>query len=148
LRAFASVVLFVALPVPVGAQTNFGPVDLGGSATDTVTVPIASAGTLSSIAVVTQGAPDLDFTSAAGGTCSSGIAYAANDSCTLNVTFAPKVAGVRYGAVVLADQRGVMGTDYLQGTGDGAQPNPVYGAQTTVASWNLVCTSRVLRERA
>jgi DNA-binding beta-propeller fold protein YncE len=133
----ALAVLAVVLPGLARAQANLGTVDLGGTAVTTVTVPIASAGILSSIAVVTQGAPNLDFTNVSGGTCSPGIHYAANDSCTINVTFAPQVAGARYGAIVLADQTGVIGTEYLQGTGVGPQAVPVYGPQVTVAIWYL-----------
>jgi len=119
--------------LPAAAQTNFGSVKLGGSAELTVTVPVSSVNLLSSIRVVTQGAPNLDFTAAVGGSCATGSAYAA--SCTVAVTFAPKFVGVRYGAVILEDASGVVGTAYLQGTGVGPQTIYLPGGQSTVASF-------------
>lgn len=131
--------LFIAsVSRPVGAQTNFGEVDLASTASNTVTVQIPGAATLSSIAVVTQGAPNLDFTNAGGGTCATGVAYAANATCTVRVTFAPQFAGPRYGAVVLADESGVIGTTYLQGTGQGPQLTFLPDSQSTVAFGGVV----------
>ncbi|MGA3371202.1 MAG: chitobiase/beta-hexosaminidase C-terminal domain-containing protein [Terracidiphilus sp.] len=106
------------LTLPAAAQTSLGSVNLGGSKTSAVTVTVPSGGSLSSISVVTQGAPNLDFTDAGGGTCAVGSSFS---SCTVNVTFTPKYAGARSGAVVLSDANGVVGTAYLQGTGLGPQ---------------------------
>ena len=110
------------LPPPLAAQTSFGTVNLGGSASATATVTISSAGTLNTISVVTQGAANLDFTQNSGGTCTAGQAYAATATCTVKVTFTPKFAGGRNGAVVLADAgNNVLGSAYLQGSGSGPQ---------------------------
>ena len=66
-----------------GAQTNFGAVNVGASATSTVTVTIPAAATLGSIAVLTQGAAGLDFTNGGGGSCAAGTNYAAEQTCTV-----------------------------------------------------------------
>lgn len=100
------------------AQTNFGSVNIGSSASSMVTVTIPSGGELSSISVVTKGAPNLDFTDAGGGTCAVGVSAL---SCTINVSFTPKFAGLRNGAVVLSDSTGVVATAYLMGVGVGPQ---------------------------
>jgi streptogramin lyase len=50
--------------------------------------------------------------------------------CTVNVTFSPKYAGARYGAVVFSDATGVIGTAYLYGTGQG--PQLVFPSNTIV----------------
>lgn len=102
---------------PIGTQ-NVG--------TSSGVIPLAitftAAETLGSIAVLTEGAPNLDFAKAGGGTCSVGTAYTINASCTVNITFTPKYSGTRYGAVVLTDNNGnVIGTGYLEGTGVGPQ---------------------------
>jgi sugar lactone lactonase YvrE len=113
-------ILLMAAGLAAGAQTNFGTVNVGASAMVTVTVSIPNGGTLGVIAVLTQGAPNQDYTNAGGGTCATGAAYAANATCTVNIAFAPLFPGARYGAVVLSDSgNDVIGTRYLQGTGKG-----------------------------
>jgi len=127
--AFAAGLILAALPLDAAAQTNFGQVNIGSSTTAAATVTFANAATLGSIAVVTQGAANLDFSNAGGGTCTVGTSYAANATCTVRVTFTPKFAGPRHGAVVLADLNDiVLGTGYLLGTGQG--PQMVYGVTT------------------
>jgi streptogramin lyase len=74
--------------------------------------------------VLTQGAKGLDFADAGGGSCDTNgtsYAYSAGNTCTVNVTFAPKYAGARYGAVVLSDANGAIATAYIYGTGQGPQ---------------------------
>jgi hypothetical protein len=112
----------VVRPPRAGAQTSFGSVNVGSSTSGTATITIPNGGTLASIAVVTQGATNLDYSQASGGTCAVGTPYSAGASCTVNVAFMPKFAGGRSGAVVLADgSNNVIGTGYLQGTGVGPQ---------------------------
>jgi len=113
----------VAMTISALAQTSFGPISLSGaSSTATVTVPITAAGTIGTISVGTQGAPNLDFRPSAGGSCIVNRLYAAGRTCTVNVTFTPKFAGTRAGAVVLYDRGGnVMGTVFVAGTGVGPQ---------------------------
>jgi sugar lactone lactonase YvrE len=129
---FGPLLGFAIFSHTVAAQTNFGSVNIGVSATSAVTVTIPSAATLSSIAVLTQGNPNLDFTDAGGGSCATGTAYAANGACTVQVAFTPKFAGTRNGAVVLADASGVIATVYLQGSGVGPQTTFQPGIQSTI----------------
>lgn len=123
---------FAFLSLPAAAQTSLGSVNIGSSSTSTVTVTIPNGGTLSTISVVTQGAPNLDFTDAGGGTCATGVNYASNATCTVNVAFKPRYAGARYGAVVLAGSTGILATAYLQGLGLGPQITFLPGTQSTL----------------
>ena len=123
-----SCLLFCAV-IPLCAQTNLGSVDVGSSATTTATV--TTAGTANYISVVTGGAADLDYTDAGGETCTVGTVYAASATCTVQVKFAPRYAGARYGAVVLNDGNGnTLATAYMQGTGIGPQSSFLPGTQT------------------
>jgi CSLREA domain-containing protein len=82
-----------------------------------------SGGKIGAPRVLTQGASSLDFQPAASGsTCTAGTTYNAGDSCTVEVTFAPKYPGLRLGAVQLTDSGGnVIATANVSGTGMGAQ---------------------------
>jgi large repetitive protein len=82
--------------------------------------------------VLTQGAPNLDFTLAGGSTCTGAVVEASQ--CTVNVTFAPKTPGLRMGAVQLTDSFGNVPTTMLRGIGQGPAIAFGPGAQTTVAS--------------
>lgn len=131
---------FAAIGFSACAQTgptsmNLGLANVAGSKVETtVVVAIPTARTLSNIAVVTQGAESKDFVKADGGSCTVGVAYEANSSCTVKVEFAPRFAGIRYGAVVLRDQYGdVIGTTYLHGKGLGPQVSFVPGIQARVS---------------
>ncbi len=115
------------------AATNLGPVNIAASKTAAVTVSITGAATLGTIAVLTQGAAGLDFTNAGGGTCAAEAAYAANSSCTVEVTFKPRYPGMRYGAVVLTDPKGNrMAVAYVFGSGQGPKTGFLPGIQTTL----------------
>jgi sugar lactone lactonase YvrE len=114
----------VATETVVAPALNFGSSTGVGSSTpaQTVTLYIANSGTLNQIQVLTEGAPNLDFTQASGGTCATGTIYTAGQTCTVNVMFTPLYAGTRLGAVLLTDSNGnALGTAYLSGTGTGAQ---------------------------
>ena len=102
-------------------QTNLGSVNLGSSATATVTVTFSAGGTLSKIDVVTRGASGLDFTAAGTGSCQVGTTYSTGQVCTVDVTFKPLFAGSRYGAVVLHSSSALLATGFLQGNGVGPQ---------------------------
>ena len=112
-----------ALPLIIGSNTNFGPVNIGvASPIAPITVTFQSQQTLASIAVLTQGAAGLDFNDAGSDTCAPGSTYAAGQSCTVNVIFTPRFSGTRYGAVVLTDTTGTqVSTAYLRGLGIGPQ---------------------------
>jgi hypothetical protein len=109
-----------------------GSVGVSSSAA-TLTLAFMAAGELSTIQVLTQGAPNLDFAEANGGACATDTAYTAGQTCTVNVTFTPTVPGTRYGAVVLQDGSGnTLATGYLQGTASGPQIDYLPGAQPTL----------------
>jgi streptogramin lyase len=121
------------------APTNFGSVPVATTTSATaVPMTFTTAGTLGSVAVLTQGVTGLDFASAGGSTCTVGINHNVGDTCSVNVTFKPGFAGIRYGAVLLEDASGnVLATSYVQGTGQGPQVifNP--GTESTVPTSTL-----------
>ena len=124
------VCLVFSLSPALIAQTDLGAVDLGSSTTFNVTATILHAGTLSAVSVTTGGKPDFDFTST-GGSCRVGSAYAASATCTIAVTFTPKLAGQRFGGFVLMNQDGsIAAQGYLHGTGSGPQISYSPGTQT------------------
>jgi sugar lactone lactonase YvrE len=99
------------------------------SATLTLTYYVNADGDLGTAKVLTQGAPNLDFTLAAGGTCTGAVT--AGSTCTVNVTFAPQLAGVRAGAVQLTDTSGnLLVTTAVYGVGLGSQI--AYGPGTQI----------------
>ena len=100
---------------------NFGSVKVGATSASPIALVFTfdASVTVGSTAVVTQGAPNLDFTSA-GGTCKANTAYNTGNTCTVKVTFKPKAPGTRYGAAELLDASGdPLATGYVQGTGVG-----------------------------
>lgn len=118
--------------------TSFGSVNVGSSANATITITFSTAKTLGGISVRTQGGANLDYTLASGGSCQTGTQYVANATCTVVVTFSPKHAGTRSGAVVISDSStpaNVIGTAYLTGIGVGAQIAFQPGTQTQVGSF-------------
>jgi sugar lactone lactonase YvrE len=125
--------------------TNFGDVNVcpAGqsnpapcSKTLTFNYDITAGGTLGGIKVLTEGAANLDFTLASGSTCTGTVS--ANTSCVVNVTFAPKFAGLRQGAIEIADgTRNVLSTVPIYGSGVGPQIAFSPGAQTTIPASGL-----------
>jgi hypothetical protein len=94
------------------------------SAVQTATLKLTASATVGSINVLTQGAPNLDFQFASGGTCADGTSYSKGQTCTVNYIFDPTHPGIRYGAVVLYDNGSpvsAVATTYVNGTGDGPQ---------------------------
>jgi sugar lactone lactonase YvrE len=101
------------------AQTNFGSVNVGATS-DPSDIPLqippgTSSGATLSTEVLTLGVPGLDFSSA-GGPCSLFL-----HRCSVTVTFAPRAAGLRMGAVVLLVNGVPRATEYISGTGVGPQ---------------------------
>jgi hypothetical protein len=122
------------------ATQNFGSVAIGStSAATTFTFSVAAGTTIGSVAVVTQGAPNLDFTVGGGSTCTA-TTYASATTCTVNVTFNPKSAGLRMGAVVFFSEAGntgtMLGSVLVYGIGTGPQiaysPSPVIAISPVV----------------
>ena len=105
------------------------------SSTQTATILLSESFTLQSISVVTQGASNLDFNIASGGTCTTGTNYSTGQTCTVNFTFAPKAPGQRMGAILLLDGGGlVQATEYISGVGTGPQISFFPGSQGTIGS--------------
>jgi sugar lactone lactonase YvrE len=110
------------IKVTFSGGADFGSVQVGAvSSVITLTFTFDSAGSIGAPAVVTQGAPNLDFTDAGTGTCTSNgntQVYAQGDTCTVDVLFKPAQAGPRNGAVNLLDSSGhVIASEYIFGTG-------------------------------
>ena len=126
-------VLLAALAASGQAPSAFPGVTnvAAASAPLSVTVPV-TAGGLSVLPVgVSQGAANGEFTVADGGSCVGLLT--AGTSCTVSVVFAPKFAGVRTGAVVVATAGGsVLGRALLVGSAKGAVAVLSPGQMSTV----------------
>src|SRR5665213_951320 len=97
------------------------------------TLTFTASGTLSSIAVLTQGAPNLDFKFVSGGTCATGTAYTTGQTCTVSFTFTPTLPGPRYGGITLTSAAGtLLGSTYIYGIGMGPQANFSPATQTII----------------
>ena len=90
-----------------------------------VTVTASVAGTVTSVEILSLGAPSGDYAAGTGlSNCASAV-LAQGGTCTQSVTFTPAKPGVRMGAVVLVGTPSsgpgpaVLGTAYLSGTGVG-----------------------------
>ena len=121
----------------VNSDTYIAPTEPVGTAgdTQTATILLSSSFTLQSISVVTQGAPNLDFNLAPGGTCNVGTAYTAGQTCTVRYTFTPNAPGQRMGAILLLDGGGFFqATEYISGNGTGPLVSFLPGSQSTIGS--------------
>ncbi|WP_419806016.1 Ig-like domain repeat protein [Terriglobus sp.] len=105
-----------AAPLPPA----FAPETVGStSATQTVTVPVRSAGTAASISLAPAAANE--FQIVPGGTCAAGKLYAAGDTCTVAVAFAPVAPGAASAALLLRSTDGhTLGLARIRQTGLGA----------------------------
>lgn len=134
----ASNFTLIVHPSPIFSLPSgiFGDVSIGATSPPSGEVfTFGTAVTLGSTAVLTQGAAGLDFIDAGSDTCTPNTAYTAGQTCTMNVTFTPRFAGTRYGAVVLEDNNGnPIATSYIQGTGIGPQVNFLPGTQSTLGN--------------
>jgi len=129
----------IRIPVTVIPPPAFNSVNVG---TTSASVPFAftftSAVTLGSTSVLTGGTAGLDFADSGTGTCAVNTAYAIGQTCTVNVTFTPKGAGTRNGAIVLRDSGGnVFATADIEGTGLGPQVSFLPGAQSLISIGGL-----------
>jgi sugar lactone lactonase YvrE len=116
---------------------NFGTVAVRSTSSFiTMTFTFDTAGSIGVPAVLTQGATGLDFADRGSGTCDTngtGHVYGIGDSCTVDMTFAPKYPGIRYGAAVLQDNEGnALASGLGYGTGSGSEATFVPGTQSTV----------------
>jgi hypothetical protein len=127
--------VFLLCARSASAQTaQFGQVNVGViTPAVPLTVTFTAFGTLASTSVVTQGATGLDFANAGGGSCTANTTYNIGQYCTVNVIFAPRLPGPRYGAAILTDGGGnILGTGYASGIGVGPQVTFLPGVETTV----------------
>lgn len=119
------------------------------SATQSVAVQVTANAVLGSIQVLTQGASNLDYATAQGGTCSTGGLYSSGATCTVAVTLTPRYPGVREGAVVLLDPLGnPIGVQPLHGIGIGPLSVLTAGEITTVAGNGHLTTGATTSTRA
>ena len=118
------------------SSANFGSVSVGDTAsTISVFFTFNSAVQLGGPYVLTQGAAGLDFQNAGTGTCANNTVYQAGDSCWIDVSFKPSLAGPRYGSAVLTNSSGdVIATGYLQGMGVAPRVSFLPGGQSPVVS--------------
>lgn len=91
-------------------------------------VTFTSAGTPTQFSFLTQGAANLDFTSASAGaysapnSCSTTAAYTAGQTCVMYFNFNPTRPGIRYGGITLTDASGnLLANGYIYGYGVGPQ---------------------------
>jgi sugar lactone lactonase YvrE len=104
--------------------------------TITLSYYAAPATTFGAIEVVTQGAPNLDYTLGSGGTCTG--TSSAGGACTVNVNFAPLAPGLRLGAVQLFDNGGnLLASTPAYGIGQAPESAFGPGVETTVPTGPL-----------
>jgi len=120
---------FGSVNICPGGQTTPAPC----SATLTLNYSVKADTTFgSTVKVLTQGAPNLDFTLSST-TCTGTVT--AGNSCTVNVQFAPLAPGLRMGAVQLTDSSAnLLVTTLIHGEGQGPAMAFGPGVQTTVGS--------------
>jgi len=119
---------------------NFGTVNVCPSGATTpapcsntlaLTYNVTGSGTLGIPKVVTEGAPNLDYTLASGSTCTGLVTQ--GTTCAVKVTLAPRYAGERKGAVEIVDASGnVLATTLVYGIGVAPQIAFDPAAQTTI----------------
>jgi sugar lactone lactonase YvrE len=119
--------------------TGFGSVAVG-TTSPVISFPFTTGTDLpdaTSGATLSLGAPS-EFTDVGTGTCDTNgtsHVYKAGETCTVDVTFTPKFAGLRRGAVEFINSSNVAAaTAYISGTGLGPQAAFTPGTQSVVAS--------------
>ena len=118
------------VPTTSGGLTKvvFNAAELGSTATgaaaatsESVLFSFSGAVTPGSFVTQEAGAATPDFTIASGGTCAAGTAYAAQSSCTVNVTLSPTAAGNVSAKLVMLNASGnTLASISLQGIGTGS----------------------------
>ena len=130
IRGLGIVLACVLLAPSMMSQTLAAPVSFGAVAANTgtpalatVTLTVSAGGLVAGPQVLTDGTAGLDFTDQGSGTCTTNGSlhvYAAGETCTVEVQFAPKFPGMRRGAVELENSTGaVVALAYVSGTGVG-----------------------------
>ena len=131
--------LLLALLLPGAACVSaraqlFGSQAIGTTSSVRTVEVVIPAGTVGSIAVLTQGATDLDFANAGGGTCRA-TTYSRATACTVKVTFTPTAPGLRLGALVFFSGARNSGTQlkWFPFSGIGTGPQVIYRPGTPTA---------------
>ena len=109
-----------------GVHAQFGPQPAGATTGNQgVTVTASVAGTVSTVEILTLGAPSGDFAVGTGTSNCASATLAESATCTESITFTAAKPGLRFGAVVLVGTpsggsgQSVLGTAYLSGAGVG-----------------------------
>jgi sugar lactone lactonase YvrE len=102
--------------------TDFGNVKIQSNSTLTLNYMVLATTTFGATNVVTQGAPNLDFTLGSGSTCTGTVSKEFFGTyCTVNVTFTPLAPGGRMGAARLTDSSGnLLVSTFVHGIGQGS----------------------------
>jgi sugar lactone lactonase YvrE len=119
------------------AQAQFGAQPVGSTSNaQPIQVTATTAGTLTSVEVLTLGSANGDFAAAGLSNCAL-ASLTIGGKCTQSVTFTPTAPGLRLGALVLVGMVNgastVLGTTYLSGTGTGGLGVLVTGNMIPVA---------------
>jgi len=108
------------------AHAQFGAQPVGAaSGSQSISVTVTVAGTVSSVEVLTMGSANGDFAVGTGPSNCAFATLAIGGKCTQSVAFTPAAPGLHMGAVVLVGTPSggagltVLGTAYLSGTGTG-----------------------------
>ncbi len=108
------------------AHAQFGSQPVGSrTGNQGVTVTASTAGTVTSVEILTLGSSSGDYAAGTGAANCASATLAQGGTCTASVTFTPAAPGLRLGAVVLVGTPSsgpgpaVLGTAYLSGTGTG-----------------------------
>lgn len=124
------------------AQIRFDAVEFGtsralnktASSSATVDYNFGGSVTPASFAIVESGVQNPDF-SITGGTCTTGIAYAANSGCLENIEFKPtSVGSISARLLMLDDKQNVLASIMLHGTGIGANAQVAPGVESTIGA--------------
>lgn len=119
--------LTASAPLTIGPTSTFPTQGVGSSSSALVPVTIPSGSTVTGFEVFGEGIQNSEFSPSNGGTCQTGY-FPNGASCTMAVTFAPKFAGVRKGAVVATgttlvgqNPTPLFAPSFMSGTGQAAQ---------------------------
>jgi sugar lactone lactonase YvrE len=106
------------------------------SAAAPLTVTFSRAGTLKATTVTAAGVTNAEFAVNTTGTgaCVIGTAYVAGESCIVNVTFTPKLPGIRSAVLTLTDAAGDAVPVLLSGTGTGQAITVDPGTQVSIGT--------------
>jgi sugar lactone lactonase YvrE len=136
----------------LAVELHVGPVNFGSanvcpagqntpapcSNTLTLNFGIAANTTVGKIAILTGGAPNLDYTVQANDTSTTlctAQTYASATNCTVDINFAPTAPGQRNGAMQILDGSGnLLATTRIYGTGTSPAISFQPGTQTTLGS--------------